>query len=44
MQLLHEYNEIKDIGQMLFGKVAMLTGVTVKDVYRQFEMNLNDWA
>jgi hypothetical protein len=42
MQLLHEYNEIKDIGQMLFGQCAMLTGVTVRDVYRQFDMNLDD--
>lgn len=42
IQLLHEYNEIKDLGQFLFGKLAEIEGVTIKSIYKQFEVDLNE--
>ncbi|XP_032089548.1 DNA repair protein SWI5 homolog isoform X2 [Thamnophis elegans] len=40
--LLHEYNEIKDAGQMLLGRLAAIRGVTTKDLYPEFDLDLND--
>ncbi|XP_063000659.1 DNA repair protein SWI5 homolog [Elgaria multicarinata webbii] len=40
--LLHEYNEIKDTGQILLGQIAMIRGVTTKELYPEFELDLND--
>ncbi|CAG8716707.1 9796_t:CDS:2, partial [Dentiscutata heterogama] len=40
--LLHEYNAIKDIGQMLFGKCAELDGTTTKEIYERFGLELDD--
>ncbi|XP_041429294.1 DNA repair protein SWI5 homolog [Xenopus laevis] len=40
--LLHEYNELKDAGQMLLGRLAVLRGVTTKVLYAEFGMNLED--
>ncbi|XP_039618696.1 DNA repair protein SWI5 homolog isoform X2 [Polypterus senegalus] len=39
---LHEYNDIKDIGQMLLGKLATIRGVTTKDLYVEFHLDLED--
>uniref|UniRef100_A0A8C8YRR0 DNA repair protein SWI5 homolog n=1 Tax=Prolemur simus TaxID=1328070 RepID=A0A8C8YRR0_PROSS len=39
---LHEYNDIKDIGQMLLGKLAVIRGVTTKDLYPEFGLDMND--
>ncbi|XP_048969750.1 DNA repair protein SWI5 homolog [Canis lupus dingo] len=39
---LHEYNDIKDIGQMLLGKLAMIRGVTTKELYPEFGLEMND--
>ncbi|RHZ82664.1 hypothetical protein Glove_106g52 [Diversispora epigaea] len=39
---LHEYNGIKDIGQMLFGKCAEIEGTTIKGMYERFGVGLND--
>ncbi|XP_069762153.1 DNA repair protein SWI5 homolog isoform X2 [Narcine bancroftii] len=38
---LHEYNDIKDVGQMLLGKLVV-RGVTVKDLYNEFRLELDD--
>jgi DNA repair protein Swi5/Sae3 len=39
---LHEYNEVKDIGQMLLGIIAEREGVTIKDLYKRFELDVDD--
>ncbi|XP_056207991.1 LOW QUALITY PROTEIN: DNA repair protein SWI5 homolog [Falco biarmicus] len=33
---LHEYNDIKDAGQMLLGKLAVIRGVTTKQLYPEY--------
>ncbi|CAI5764296.1 Hypothetical predicted protein [Podarcis lilfordi] len=42
ISLLHEYNEIKDAGQMLLGRLAVIRGVTTKELYPEFELDVND--
>ncbi|KAJ2784899.1 swi5-like zinc finger protein [Coemansia javaensis] len=39
---LHRYNDIKDAGQILFGKLAELKGKTVKDMYAEYGVDLRD--
>uniref|UniRef100_A0A8C2YJ09 DNA repair protein SWI5 homolog n=2 Tax=Chinchilla lanigera TaxID=34839 RepID=A0A8C2YJ09_CHILA len=39
---LHEYNDIKDVGQMLLGKLAVIRGVTTKELYPEFDLDVND--
>ncbi|XP_051894496.1 DNA repair protein SWI5 homolog [Pristis pectinata] len=39
---LHEYNDIKDVGQILLGKLALVRGVTIKDLYSEFGLELDD--
>uniref|UniRef100_A0A8D0BV28 DNA repair protein SWI5 homolog n=1 Tax=Salvator merianae TaxID=96440 RepID=A0A8D0BV28_SALMN len=42
ISLLHEYNDIKDTGQMLLGKLAVIRGVTTKELYPEFDLDIND--
>ena len=42
IKLLHEYNDIKDIGQMLLGKYAELQGTTTAEMYHEFGLDLKD--
>ncbi|KAJ1896521.1 swi5-like zinc finger protein [Coemansia sp. S100] len=39
---LHRYNDIKDAGQMLFGKLAELKGKTVKEIYKDYNIDIED--
>ncbi|XP_074628777.1 DNA repair protein SWI5 homolog [Acropora palmata] len=39
---LHEYNEIKDVGQLLIGKLAEIDGTTTKAMYQEFGLDLED--
>ncbi|KAJ2747066.1 swi5-like zinc finger protein [Coemansia sp. BCRC 34301] len=39
---LHRYNDIKDAGQILFGKLAELQGKTVKEVYVDYSVAIED--
>ncbi|XP_015449604.1 DNA repair protein SWI5 homolog, partial [Pteropus alecto] len=39
---LHEYNDIKDAGQMLLGKLAVIRGITTKELYPEFGLDMND--
>ncbi|CAL1280736.1 unnamed protein product [Larinioides sclopetarius] len=39
---LHEYNEIKDIAQMVMGRIAVIELKTVREVHEDFEMKDDD--
>ncbi|KAJ1837760.1 hypothetical protein LPJ70_005726, partial [Coemansia sp. RSA 2708] len=39
---LHRYNDIKDAAQTLFGKLAELKGQTVKEIYGEYGVGLDD--
>ncbi|XP_015422616.1 PREDICTED: DNA repair protein SWI5 homolog [Myotis davidii] len=39
---LHEYNDIKDVGQMLLGKLAVIRGVATKELYPEFGLDMSD--
>ncbi|XP_044634610.1 LOW QUALITY PROTEIN: DNA repair protein SWI5 homolog [Equus asinus] len=39
---LHMYNDIKDIGQMLLGKLAVIRGVTTRELYPEFGLDMSD--
>ena len=38
---LHEYNEMRDIGQILLGKLAEVEGITTTVLYQRFGLDLN---
>ncbi|KAL4909475.1 hypothetical protein BDW74DRAFT_146653 [Aspergillus multicolor] len=42
IRLLHEYNEIKDVGQGLMGLIADARGVRQIDVQKEFGVGLKD--
>lgn len=42
IKLLHDYNEIRDVGQGLMGLIADNRGVRVRDVYRDFDVGEGD--
>ncbi|XP_008284447.1 DNA repair protein SWI5 homolog [Stegastes partitus] len=42
IDMLHEYNDIKDIGQSLLGRIAALRGTTTRDLYTHFGLELDD--
>ena len=42
IEKLHEYNEMKDVGQLLLGKIAEVQGMTTAALYEQFGLKLDD--
>ena len=42
IKTLHEYNEIKDAGQLLLGRLAEAQGMTTTDMYSRFALNVED--
>jgi len=42
MDALHEYNEVKDMGQMLLGKIAEMDGTTTKRLYERMGIDFDD--
>ncbi|KAG0277393.1 swi5-like zinc finger protein [Linnemannia exigua] len=42
IEQLHEYNEIKDAGQVILGKCAELEGTTIKKQYENFGLDMDD--
>ncbi|KAJ3154151.1 swi5-like zinc finger protein [Geranomyces michiganensis] len=39
---LHDYNEVKDTGQMLLGKLAECEGTTTRSMYKRFDLAVDD--
>jgi hypothetical protein len=42
IKLLHEYNELKDVGQGLMGLIADQRGVRIVEVQEEFGIEAND--
>jgi hypothetical protein len=42
IKLLHEYNELKDVGQGLMGLIADQRGVRIVEVNEEFGIDVND--
>ncbi|KAF9313596.1 swi5-like zinc finger protein [Podila horticola] len=42
IQQLHDYNEIKDVGQVILGKCAELEGTTIKKQYENYGLDSTD--
>ncbi|GJJ78529.1 DNA repair protein Swi5/Sae3 [Entomortierella parvispora] len=42
IRLLHEYNEIKDVGQIILGKCAEIEGTTIKSQYEKYGLDTDD--
>ena len=43
IELLHRYNDVKDAAQVVLGRLAELTGVTVKSLHLKYDLPLADW-
>ncbi|KAL6037608.1 hypothetical protein STEG23_028979 [Scotinomys teguina] len=42
ISLLREYNDVKDVAQMLLGELALTRGVTTKELYPDFGLEPSD--
>jgi hypothetical protein len=42
MNVLHKYNDLKDIAQDILGRIAMKKNITVKELYYEMDINEND--
>lgn len=43
LQLLHEYNDLKDATQTVLGALAQAKGLPVKDIYKMYNLPNGDW-
>jgi hypothetical protein len=41
-KLLHQYNDLKDIAQEILGRIAVKKNITVKELYKEYDINEND--
>jgi hypothetical protein len=44
IKLLHDYNDIRDVGQGLVGMIADNRGVRIGELYDEFGVGLKDWG
>ena len=42
MELLHQYNDIKDATQVVLGALASMRGVTTASLHKEFDLPLKD--
>ena len=42
IEKLHEYNDLKDACQTVFGRLAELEELTVGDIYKRYDVNVDD--
>ena len=42
IKLLHDYNDIRDVGQALVGMIADNRGVRIGELYEEFGVGLKD--
>ena len=42
MNVLHKYNDLKDIAQDILGRIAMKKNMTLKELYYEMDINEND--
>ena len=42
IEKLHQYNEMKDIGQIVLGRIALAQGIQTKDLYKRYGLNFSD--
>lgn len=42
MNLLHQYNDVKDAAQTIIGTLAEAKGVTFKSIHEEYGLPLND--
>ena len=45
IDILHKYNEIKDVAQQLMGALIKTRpeGTMIKDLYPEFDLEISDW-
>ena len=41
MKKMHDYNDIKDIAQILMGKIADIKYITIKEVHKKYDADLD---
>lgn len=42
MDLLHKYNDIKDVTQMVLGAIAVANKTTIRNLYKQYDLSLEE--
>lgn len=42
MERVHDYHELKDVAQALMGRLATIEGVLTRDLYKRYDLDLED--